>query len=168
MGDGTAGHSVNKGGFLCRSEAGGQGTSSSFSALHGGEMGRRCPRFGCWLLDLQQGSTSAALGSFITAAASSSFFLVDGRPLPPQVSVTVVTDRCQVDIYNLQADMPLRRPFGSSAVRSRLPVPSGLVPGDGEVDYAELQLHRSGEGAGPDCIHNFLSEVLSAYCRVGL
>jgi hypothetical protein len=60
--------------------------------------------------------------------------------------------------------MPFRRPFGDSAVRSRLFVPSGLIPGDVEVDCAELR-NRGGEGAGLDCFLQFSCEVHSAKCK---
>jgi hypothetical protein len=79
--------------------------------------------------------------------------------------VTVASPgRRQMVIFNLQATMPYRRPFGYNTVCSHLPVPSGSVPGDVEVDCVEL-LNRGGEGAGPDCFPCFSSEVLCAKCK---
>ena len=56
--------------------------------------------------------------------------------------------------------MPLRRPLSSDAASSRLPVPSGLFPGDVEVGCVEFQ--RVGEGAGPNCVPLYFSRVLDA------
>jgi hypothetical protein len=62
--------------------------------------------------------------------------MAEWRPLSPLASVTAYSGwRLQV-FFNLQAFTPLWRPFGSSAAGSRLTIPSGSVPGDGEVDCA--------------------------------
>jgi hypothetical protein len=68
-----------------------------------------------------------------------------------------------MDFFNLQAQMPLRRPFSDDAVGSRLSSPSGSVPGG--VEVACVMLICDGGGAGPDRFSNFLSEVLCAKCK---
>jgi hypothetical protein len=66
-----------------------------------------------------------------------------------------------MDIFNLQASMPTRRPFCFSIVSSRRSIPSGKVPGDGVVGCAEE--HRcGGEGAGSDWFLQFRFRVLCA------
>jgi hypothetical protein len=104
------------------------------------------------------------LGSFFTPAASSVYFMAKWWLLPPLASAMVSSGwRLQV-IFNLQALMPLRRPFGTSAAGSRLTAPSGSVPGDGEVDCV-VQWNCGGEGAGLDCLFSFSSRVTSVKCK---
>jgi hypothetical protein len=113
---------------------------------------------------LQLGSISASLRRFFTAPSSSPFSMVEGRPLQPRTSVTVASSgRCLQVFNNLRAAMPNRRPSGVDAACSRLPVPSGSVPGDFEVGCIEPC--RGGVGAGPDCFSFFLFEVPCAICK---
>lgn len=66
-------------------------------------------------------------------------------------------------IFYLQADVPVRRPFFSSAAALYVELsPSGLVPGDGVDGRCELCIHG---GEGPNCIPNILVEVLSVISR---
>jgi hypothetical protein len=97
------------------------------------------------------------------AAISPSFFGVERRPLPPLALATGITGQRLMDFFNLQAQMPLRRPFSDDAVGSRLSSPSGSVPGG--VEVACVVLICDGGGAGPDRFSNFLSEVLCAKCK---
>jgi hypothetical protein len=140
-----------------------QSSKVPVSFRHGGVKGGIFGACNSWCSELQLGSSSASLGSCNTATNPSSFFKVEWRPLPPPTSVTAASGRRQMVILNLLAVMPYRRPFGYSVVCSRLPVPSGFVPGDIEVDCVE-PLHRGGEGAGPDCFFGSSSEVLCANC----
>jgi hypothetical protein len=64
-------------------------------------------------------------------------------------------------LFNLQADMPSRRPLCSGIACSRRRVPSGLVPGDVSVGCAQ-EIWQGGKGAGPDGVFQFLSRVLYA------
>lgn len=140
----------------------------SFAARLGDEGRGESRMCALLLLDLHQGSSCASPGSFLTATNLSSLFkMVERRPLPPSTSATVVSGRRHKDIFNLQASMPLRRPFSCGAVCSRLPVPSGVVPGDVEVDCPELRICRTGdgEGAGPNCVPLFFFRVLDAFCK---
>lgn len=117
-------------------------------------------------LDSHQGSSSAYPGSALTAAFfSSSSIMVEGRPLPPSTSVMVSSGRRPKVIFNLQAVMPLRRPLSYGAAGSRLPVPSGVVPGDVEVGCIELWISHTGEGAGSNCVPLILLRVLGASCK---
>jgi hypothetical protein len=59
--------------------------------------------------------------------------------------------------------MPARRLSNFVGVGSHLYAPSGLVPGDVEVDSGELR--RGEEGAGPDHVFSFLSKVEIAICK---
>jgi hypothetical protein len=69
--------------------------------------------------DLQQGSVEAVLGSASTTASLlSPFKKVDRRPLPPSSSAVVLSRRRLHVIINLEAIMPMRRPFYSSALGS--------------------------------------------------
>ena len=63
-------------------------------------------------------------------------------------------------VFNLQAGVPQRRPFISSAVALNVPPsPSGVVPGDGADGYCvELLFFLGGEG--PNCVPKSLFEVL--------
>jgi hypothetical protein len=66
--------------------------------------------------------------------------------------------RCH-GVFNLQARVPLWRPFSSSAAATNVaPSPSGLVPGDG-VDGRCVELLISG-GEGSDCIPISLGKIL--------
>jgi len=143
----------------------GPGAIPLLLARHGGEDGGGSGAAGgCWP-DLQLGSSRASPGSFFTAAFSPAYLKVDGRPLPPLALATeAFPGRRPMVLDNLQAATPLWRPYGYSAVGSRLPVPSGIVPGDGEVGCAGLK-NRGGAGAGPDCFSKFSSEVLGANCK---
>ena len=139
----------------------------SFPSICHGDKGRGVSRrCALLLLDSHQGSSNASLGSFLTAACSMSLFnTVERRPLPPLASATAASGRRPKDIFNLQAVMPLRRPLSEGAASSRLPVPSGVVPGDVEVGCIELWMRRTGEGAGPNCIPQNLLRVLCASCK---
>ena len=67
-------------------------------------------------------------------------------------------------IFNLQAGVPLRRPFLSSGVASSVaPSPSGRVPGGG-VDGHGVELFVLG-GVGPDCVPFSLVKVLFVIAR---
>ena len=103
---------------------------------------------------------------FIDEPATSAplFFTVEGRPLPPLSSVRNPSVRRPMDFY-VQAVKPFRRPSGAGAAGSRLPAPSGAVPGGIEVGCAEFQIVRGGDGAELDCVFLFYSEVQSPNCK---
>jgi hypothetical protein len=60
-------------------------------------------------------------------------------------------DRRMQVLFNLEAAMPTRRPFGSNTASSRCFLSSGSVLGDGVLGCA-VMLRRGGEGAEPDCV----------------
>jgi hypothetical protein len=114
---------------------------------------------GLWL-----GSREAAPGSVPTAAPCQSLYSkVVGRPLPPSSLATASPGRRQQVFFNLQAKMPLRRPFSSSAEGSRRPTPSGFVP-DGVVLVCAESSSSGDGGAGPDCFFLNFCRVLCAIC----
>jgi hypothetical protein len=109
--------------------------------------------------NLHLGSTEAAPGSSSTKTTGLlPPQMVIGQPLPPCSSATVSSGRRTMALFNLQADMPTRRPFCSSVVCSRRLFASGSVPGDDSVDYAE-KLWRGVEGAGPNHVFKFSCRV---------
>jgi hypothetical protein len=67
-------------------------------------------------------------------------------------------------VVKLQAFMPLWRPFGSGEVSSRLIVPIGSVPGDGEVDCTATQMCEK-EGASIDFFLCVSFEVIYEICK---
>jgi hypothetical protein len=158
-----SGISVNKVRFG-RFGGGGRGSGALAFARRGGEGSGTLDASGCWWSILPQGSSAASLWRFITPASFSlSSLMVERRPLQPTASVTVISGRRTKVFINLQAVMPLQRPFGFGAVSSRLLVPSGFVPGDVEVDCVEP--NHGGVGAGLDRFFVVSSKVLCAKCK---
>ena len=158
--------SFNKLALTCNFSGGGADLAAELVTRRGDE-GEGMHRFRvCVQLEARQGRSSASLGSSFTAVFSSlSSVMVERRPLPPSTSATAASGRRSKDIYNLQAVMPLRRPLGYDVAGSRLPVPSGVVPGDVEVGCIKLWIRRTGEGAGPNCIPQNFLRVLCASCK---
>ena len=112
---------------------------------------------------LHQESSAASHRSVLTAASSSSpYTMAEGQPLLPLTSGTVSPGRSLKVIINLLAVVPLWRPLRLDAARSRLLVPSGIVPGDIVVGCVEFKCWSAGDGAGPDCVPLFLSKVRCA------
>ena len=139
-----------------------------FVVSHVGIESKDVPRIHVFLLlDEHQGRSFSSPGRFLTAAfCSSSFSMVGWRPLPPSSSASAwLRRRRSKDSINLQADMPQRRPSGSGVVCSRLPAPSGCVPGGIEADCAELCDCHTGQGAGPDCVPHYFLRVRCAICK---
>ena len=67
------------------------------------------------------------------------------------------------DVFNLLADVPVRRSFFSFAAVFYVELsPSGHVPGDGVDGRCELCFHG---GEGPNCVPKYLVEVLSLIAR---
>jgi hypothetical protein len=120
--------SISSGRVIGRFGGGGQGSSSLPLARHGGENGRGFCTCDCCCSDLLLGSSGDSTRRFITAAISPSSLQIERRSLQPLASATVYSDQRLQVFFNLQAAMPLWKPYGYSAVCSRLPVPSGLVP----------------------------------------
>lgn len=112
--------------------------------------------------DLQQGSASASLGSFLTTTPFSSPFSMAGwRSLPPRTSTTdtrLASEGMNQPPGLVGAAEALR------LVRSMLPspLPEWCVPDEVEIGCVELRVRRAGDGAGPDCFFILCSEVLSA------
>ena len=104
-------------------------------------------------------SNSIAFVSKVRLTTNSS---PEGRPLLPLTSGTVSPGRSLKVIINLLAVVPLWRPLRLDAARSRLLVPSGVVPGDIVVGCVEFKCWSAGDGAGPDCVPLFLSKVRCA------
>jgi hypothetical protein len=146
----VAGSSSNKRPFLCRFHA--EGHAFKIPSSGHGVLERVDPRGAAgWRLILQFGSLEASPGSRFTAAlCSPPSFMVEWRPLPPRLSAAVLPDRQAMAFFNLQASLPLRRPFYSSAACSRRRIPSGSIPGDASVDCVVV-FQLGGDGAGPDC-----------------
>lgn len=153
---------LGSGGF----DNGGRSCGSPLFSCHGGEEGWGSHGGGCWWLDLRQRRGSSPLGSFPTptTTASSVYSMAKRRPLPPLAPVTASLGRIPLVVFNLQAFVPLRRPFGFSTGCSRLIAPSGIVPGDDEVACAEA-LNCGGDGAVLDCFSSFSFEEFCAICK---
>lgn len=113
-----------------------------------------------WPSHLQQGNSSASSRRFTTAPLSP-YSTAEGRPLQPRAAAT--NHGRPQDFNNLQAFLPVRRPFGLAVVGSHLHTPSGFVPGGVEVDSGEPC--SGGAGAGLDHVFCLYSEVLSAKCK---
>lgn len=76
-------------------------------------------------------------------------------------ALVLATARCHLT-FNLQADVPCRRPFICFVAGSPSCItPSGFVPGRG-VDAGDLKLELVSGGEGPDCFSLFSFEVLYA------
>jgi hypothetical protein len=114
--------------------------------------------------DLWHGSREAAPESVPTAVSCQPLYMkVDGRPLPSFSSVTVCSGWRQQVYFNLQANMPFRRPFSSGVEGSRRPIPSGFVPGGAVLVCAASSSSGDG-GAGPDCVFSVFFRVLYVKC----
>jgi hypothetical protein len=83
-------------------------------------------------------------------------------PFFPLALATARSGQC-LQVNYLQALMPNRRLSGSSAVRSLLAAPSGVIPGDAEGGCAHVP--SGGEGADLIGISKKPSEVVCAYYR---
>jgi hypothetical protein len=151
-------------GFFCRSTVGWPVECLPSLARRGDEELKRRSLWFARRLSLHLGSREAAPGSVLTAAPCQPLYLeVVGRPLPPSSSATVSPGRRQQVFFNLQAKMPLRRPFSSGAEGSRRPTPSGFVPG-GVVLVCAVSSSSGDGGAGPDCFFSDFFRVLCAIC----
>jgi hypothetical protein len=103
-------------------------------------------------------------GTFLMPTYSSLYFKAKKWPLPALALVTDVFDHLLQAIFNIQALMPLWRPFVSRAASSRLTAPSGFVPDDCEVEYTARWM-SGGKGASLDCFFVVSSKVPSAKCK---
>ena len=132
----------------------------SSDSCHGDEQEGGLSSLACWLSAPWQGSSEAALGSVsMVALGWPPSQMVEGRPLPPSSSATVLSDRRRMAINNLL----VWRPLFFDAAGSRRLAPSGLVPGGDAFDYSGVCQH-GGYGAGPDGVCIFFSRVYDAKC----
>jgi hypothetical protein len=70
-----------------------------------------------------------------------------------------------MDIFNLQAAMPVRRLFCSILSCSRCPMPNVRALGNGVTGCVVKLMHlRGGEGARPNCFIRFRSRIHYAKC----
>jgi hypothetical protein len=102
-----------------------------FSSGHGDfEEEDRCGGVCSCAPSLQHGSSEATPRSASMAALLwLPSKMVERQPVSPSSSSLVLSGRRLQVKYNLQADMPRRRPLCSGTVRSRRLAPSGSIPG---------------------------------------
>ena len=159
---------ISEGGFLtnkldgfCRSSCGGSATFLPLAGRGGEGVEDACAAagFGRRLRSLEAAPGSESMAVDLWPPS----LMVEGRLLPPSPPVTALSGRRQTVNINLQAVVPIWRPFCSGAVGSRRLAPSGLVPG-GVASGCAVACRCGGDGAGPDGFSFSSSRVRGANC----